>query len=387
MPARPTSIRSYRRSLLALTAVLAAGLPARALAQGVRASSHTVKKGDTLWDIAGTYLGDPFKWPLIYRLNTSVVEDPHWIYPGEVLRLEGDTTVAAVPSAETPAPAAPPAAAPATPEVQAPMPPSAADTGDGYGMELFRRRHVANLENVFKTYRDVKPPLLRETDFHSSGFLTEGDTLPFGRLLGPVTPEPIETVRARAAAQHLARVAVLPPPGGTYAPGDSLLSVVRLEGPVGYGEIVVPTGIIRVTGQNGDQVIGEVIQIYGPVRDGQSILPAEKFKTPTAEAYQPVSDGMQGRVLIPRDPRNLRQPGHILFLDIGSSSGVVMGDLYEARRDPGPQPRAEANAVDELMATMQVVHVRERTATVRVVNLLAPDVHAGTRVKHVARLP
>src|SRR4051812_45599453 len=84
--------RSTRAFVVALAAGVLAAVPVKLMAQDTTSSvpnTHTVKKGDTLWDLAAKYLSDAFRWPEIYRLNTDIVQDPHWIYPGEVLKLPG----------------------------------------------------------------------------------------------------------------------------------------------------------------------------------------------------------------------------------------------------------------------------------------------------------
>jgi len=47
---------------------------------------YTIKKGDTLWDISSRFLKDPFLWPKLWERNPYIT-NPHWIYPGNPVRL------------------------------------------------------------------------------------------------------------------------------------------------------------------------------------------------------------------------------------------------------------------------------------------------------------
>jgi hypothetical protein len=69
--------------------------PAAGQGTGQAPELHVVQKGDTLWSICSKYFGDPWRWPRLWAAN-PLVTNPHWIFPGDVIRLGasgGDSSV------------------------------------------------------------------------------------------------------------------------------------------------------------------------------------------------------------------------------------------------------------------------------------------------------
>lgn len=338
----------------------------------------TVERGHTLWGLAELYFGDPLLWPAIYRLNTDIIEDPHWIYPGEVLRLVGGepATVAGLAPGDTLADSA------LVARVEAP-PPSL-----GGGETIFTRRRES-LERARHELRVLaSPPYrpLRRGEFYSAGFLTDGDELPFGEVHGSVEPLAIAARNPRTTAMSFQQIAVSPPRGAAYQLGDDLW-LLRLDREVAdHGDIVVPAGIARVVAMDGDRPIAEVTETYERIRQGLVVLPLDPFPDAGAVRPVPVEDGITARVIEKRGRDPLTGPQSIVFLDRGRDDGLDVGDLFAFVR-PGSGADETGDGGEQYMGAAMVVYLRDRTASLMVVAVEQPDIRAGTLARLIRKMP
>ena len=388
-------LRPMPWGLAALVGLFA--LPATAIGQAAATpQSHTVRAGDTLWGLAQQYLGDPFLWPELYRLNTAVVEDPHWIYPGEVLRISGSAAVASVPTTDTPVPvpdtmsqtpAAEPVAVAAEPSSQAADSSSAPSENFEPSEPLFPLAGSNRSSSMTLVVADgPNYHALRRGEFFSSAFLTEGRRLAFGQLMGPVLPMQIGAGAIPRGAALYDEVAVMAPEGASYQVGDSLL-VARVGGRVpDFGEVVRPTGLLRIVRPAEGGYVASVVAVYGSIVAGQPVMPAGAFHGSANVRPSPVANGVEAHLLGGPEPQILNGPQDVVFLDKGSKDGVAPGDLFEVQLDT-KLGNGRKMSVTVGAARLQIVRVGERSATARILDVAVPHLRVGMRARLVAKLP
>jgi hypothetical protein len=344
-------------TLLAVSPLLAAAQTTAAPQQ----REHVVRRGDTLWDLARTYLNNPFQWRLIFEANRGVVEDPHWIYPAE--RLIIPPLLQQQPLAGTvgsQAAAAEPWAAEATVAVTGQeQQPTVISTVD------LRRPTVSPGEYLRLPWLSLQP-----------------DGLVTGRIQGKADPAAADDRMASALYPNQRVHFVMT--AGNVAPGDSLL-VVRRGRRVGTaGTVVEPLAVLRVESTAGGGTgTARIVSQFGDTRVGDGVMGMMTVPAlpEPGVAAEPVEGGIEGQLLEFLVPQPLYGTTDLAFLSVGGSHGVGIGDEFAV------YVPAANGAPAEQVAVVRVVRAGDVTSTARVLSVSSVAVRAGLPIRLVRKMP
>ena len=275
---------------------------------------HLVRRGDTLWDLCGHYYQNPWAWPKVWSYNPQI-ENPHWIYPGDQLRLTNPN-------------------------------------GSGQGGLALSRRPSSTTIGGAGSLINRRPLVPKDTVFlRDQGFLGDPKRDVWGELVGSD-----EEQMMLAEGNH---VVLIFRPGVTVSKGQELTIFNSIRQPQDVpgarkppGEIVAVRGTVRVLDFNPDTrmakgLLTESVDVIergakvGPVGRRFDIVPPRKTHAQVAT-----------RVLTSIYPNVYIAQDEIAFLDKGSEDGlqpgsrlfvVRKGDSWRASLTTGsPMTRARA---------------------------------------------
>lgn len=387
-----------RSSSLAIAMVGAFLAPTFAFGQdsSVTARTHIVRKGDTLWDLAREYTSDPYRWKQLYELNTATVRDPHWIYPGERLRLPGEVAAADATAASQPLASSSPRgqASPAEPTVElaaAPMvsvldgPTVFKRAADERSRE--RRIMVARSLETEPAQARASAPAVRAGEVIAAPYVEPvGGPPNAGRIVGSGDVPEIPLTETDRPLQSHERVFVLVPPGMSAAPGTRYVTVRR--GPLleGVGQVMVPTGVVALErAQPGQAVEARIVARFEPMLIGDELVTME---TAPANLPRPTlqTNGARTSVLWIEGAPVLPSLQSYVVLDGGAASGMRVGDqvtFYRERRTTEDGVVLPGTDV----AVAQIVRVTPQASTAILIDQAYGAVREGTVGRVTAKMP
>jgi hypothetical protein len=369
----------HRLRICVLAVLCLAGLSATSglvgAQQGGTPRTYTVKKGDTLWDIAKALLGDSYLWPEIYRLNTGTIEDPHWIYPGEVLRLPGAGAPA---PQQAVAPGAAPAAGPPEPARR-----------PGLRATIFdpRTRTVAarKRENLVIGARSTA---VRAGEYEASPFMwSVGGPRDAGQVQLTAESQGIALTLENRPLQIREPLFVRLPKGMRGELGERLLAY-RLGAIVGgQGQVVIPTGTLRLISNGKDGIAqARVMHQFEDVLTGQGVIPLDTLAMPLNTFPKSVESGLGTKVTWLHNQPVLPTTSHYLIFSAGAKDGLAPGDQLALLREHSAVTGGPKRS-DEAVAVAQVTRVTPWGASAIIISQQQVGIIEGMHAQLTAKMP
>jgi hypothetical protein len=208
--------------------------------------------------------------------------------------------------------------------------------------------------------------------------------MPYGQVLGNTAVPSIPRLTERTSATTFDQIAIQPPRNASYHVRDSLL-LLRIDRDIaGWGDVVVPVGVVRVTELQRRQVLATVVMQFARIHEGHLALPLEPFRDPGQVRPTPVRYGLEAQVVGMRDLHVLVGPQQIVFLNRGRFDGVTPGDMFQVLAPAQGLPGTPSEQVE---VTVEVVHVRDHSASGLILNIEHPNLKPGMPARLIRKMP
>jgi LysM repeat protein len=320
------------------------------------AHTYTIKRGDTLWALAQNFYKNAYLWPQLWETNTWIT-DAHWIYPGDVLLVEGETGASAnVATTATPSTAKT----------------SSSSTSEQRANEAIATTPVANVSSASSPI-----PLGTEADLYCYGYI--GDP----KESMPNRVESFEDTEVTYHANVLEQTNSVSMGDLVYVKGGTSTGIVPGE------TYLIVVGGDLVTHPRTQKVLGRQYEYHGQLRilcadethsraiitqscreipRGARLKPMPQLPIPIARVpdvpafCDPSSGKSSGYIVQSQGFQATIGVGELVQIDLGSDNQLQPGDFLTVFRD-SPEPGQSRQVLGEI----GILTTENHTSTARVV--------------------
>lgn len=329
------------RLLLILLAILA--LPGYLLAADQEQPTiYVIKQGDTLWGLSERFIKDPFYWPNMWA-NNGQVTNPHFIYPGQEVRVFPDR-LEFVPVGQT---------AIAQKAVSGIMPEVAAE----------------------RSY----------TVYGREGFVLEKNVRPAGTVIG------IQNDRILAGDDDIVYTDIGTAQG---ARGGEKFSIFRKDSTVIHpvtnevmGTKIIPLGTLQLTDMERTSSRAIIARVSMEISPGSYLMPYQENRRREIPLKMATRD-LKGYILDSYSGAGIIAAGDIVYIDLGSAQGAEPGNMLYIVRDVTLDQRYAEGRIDklpqELLGALVILETGKKVATALVVKSIEA-VYKGDRLVSLAK--
>ena len=308
--------------------------------------THIVEKGDTLWDLSGKYLGNPYAWPQIWELN-QWIKDPHWIYPGDPLIIDLTRAVATAGSV-------PESVSGLQPDRRRADPSALRRPELGFSFQDFIQLPFFAPDGAEAHYKNQGAFTLTGNRRDDRRFLLEG-----------------ETVYMNAGSEQGVKV------------GDRFLILKTVARKVQhpttkhkFGDVVQQVGVIRVVTPQAKGSVATIERCLDGVEVGDHLVrftePANLPLQLRTDITDPVKVAPNSPVVVyARDDHQHTANGDLVIVDKGTNDGLKVGDVLLAVRTktfpvgPDGDRKSATETTTHYIGQALVVRTDAQTATCR----------------------